>query len=763
MNEQQALSQLGNPNLPPEILQGIATQFPQLRPLVACHPSCYPDLARWIAANPGPPRPAPAHTDTASGTGATTRRSGVKLAVLVTVAALVVGLGGFGLWRLLSGGNDSAADVTLARIPRLTTSARLSASPDVPDSPFRFRAVGSQSHLQSGTRTIVAVASPPSGDGATTTTLVALENGTVGFPQWTVVLPNESSQCDLIADVVDCGDSGSYLVETGSPTGTSARSEGSGGTSDSTATSPSAASSDPATGQDSTAQSPPEQPEYPRSLLVGAEVTSDLPFTYTAGVLKNTEKEAVAEFTADRLWALKITPDSGSSAEETDMWAFSDGVELIVTSDGAVAWERTLPEGSASINGFDGDEPNWTSGGDVVVLGEPDGILALKVSDGTEVWRLRATAVESWFLEDSTLFVIADGALHLAEFGLSDAQAGSATEASEGADAIEIPTPPSYADLANGTQRLPAACVEWAWYDGGDFDLEQEFAMVDGVVAISSYEYAQIELQYADVMFLGGRAYTVAQFSCSNGGMYPEQYVGIYDDDRNLVAETPSFYDLELGGYTPKLWADQPTIAGSTFAFTVDGIGLTGDGTATADARSGSATVTWQWDGEELALIDVLYHLPIGDARTPDVAAVQELYDMVSEGTEAGSSQISPQVTARLDTDSLSLGSSEREVIFTPGQQVTECVLAGPENETHDSDGFQFPDLAASGQRYVEPGSFYCGLFRTNPDAAPAMPDGVVDGDTAGIPRIYISWLTVQSDSHGQPTITDTNWAIVGF
>lgn len=40
-------------------------------------------------------------------------------------------------------------------------------------------------------------------------------------------------------------------------------------------------------------------------------------------------------------------------------------------------------------------------------------------------------------------------------------------------------------------------------------------------------------------------------------------------------------------------------------------------------------------------------------------------------------------------------------------------------------------------------------------------PNELTRGDGIGVPRIYLSWLTVESDRYGQPTITDSNWAIV--
>ncbi len=40
--------QLQDPNLPPQQLAEIATNYPQLQGQVLAHPNCYPELAEWI-------------------------------------------------------------------------------------------------------------------------------------------------------------------------------------------------------------------------------------------------------------------------------------------------------------------------------------------------------------------------------------------------------------------------------------------------------------------------------------------------------------------------------------------------------------------------------------------------------------------------------------------------------------------------------------------------------------------------------------------
>lgn len=811
MDEWQAQALLEDPNLPPEWLAKIAGDFPRLRHQVVAHPACYPALTEWIAANPGgeqlPVQPdeskvhaaleqaapsllaSPATLNTSSAASVSAqlseasgsikvedsspvrKRSRHKLLTLMMAGVLVI-TAGLGTWWVMS--DRAHQEMAIARLPQLTTSVRLAA---IPISGSRLLPVGSHGYLRSGELTVVAVKSDIVSEDAAarSVTLVAVETGTNGFPQWTVPLESEAPQCELAEGIVDCGDTGSYHVETGLPvvqqTSTATSSKEGEGNDDGDATAP---TSNPTT--TSLSPSPPAEIVYTPSAIVGDAPTEGVPFVFSEGVLKDQQGNQVAEFAGDMLWTLNA--DSSSTTDGT--WIFSDGQKLVTTVDGALAWERVLPEGAAAINGFEGEAPSWRVSGAVVVIGEPEGIVALDTTDGSEVWRLQATGLESWFLEDLTLAVIADGTLHMSQFGTSE-KPDTASSATAGSDlaVVEIPAPLTFADLADGTHQLPEGCVKWAWFDDdGGIDAKQELTMSDGYVQMANRDSAWIKLEYAENTFVGGKAYTFAHFLCSNGGMYPETFFGVYDVEGNLVAQMGTVEGHDISGSLNKTWVSDPVVQGSTFSYLVGGIGLVGDGPSNADKKSGSATLTWGWDGEELSGPDVLYHLPTGEARMPDTAAVQELYDLVAQGKEADSNYVSAGLKERLDnSDSSGTGKTDRELIFIEGQTVTECVLVEPitlgiESDTKDSEGFAFPAMTRAGQRPIEPGSFYCGLRRTkvpgtesgdSGGSATSDPNAVVRGGTIGIPKVYIAWLTVESDQYGQPTITDSNWAIMDF
>lgn len=799
MDERQAQALLQDPNLPPEWLAEIAGRFPRLRQQVVSHPACYLTLAQWIAENPGGEQiiaqpdasrvyatleqaapnvltqaassitPGKASPTRAQASTPARRRSVPKILALVMAGVLVIGAG-LGSWWALSNRSDQQASI--ARLPQVTTSVRL-AMLQSSDSPVRLRAVGSHGYLQSGKLTLVAVESAPTEEGSTAlgTTLVAVENGTTGFPQWTVPLAGNASQCEIAQDIVDCGDLGSYYVENGLPAGqwTSSLVPGNDieknddGAADPSVPDPTPRSSTPQ--PSSTSEETTAEVAYAESIVIGSELTDEVPFAFESGVLKTDKGGTVAEFAGEKLWAL--------SGTRNGVWAFSDGLKVVVAVDGAFAWERDLPEGSLAINGFDGEAPSWRATGAVVVLAEPNGIFGLDVNDGSELWRLEANgSVESWFLEDLSVFVVADGVLHLAEFGLPEESTSAASSDTDDPDrdVVEVPGPASYEDLANGTQQIPKGCVEWAWFDDdGGIDPEQPLTMAYGVVPMANRESASITLEYADSMFVSREAYTFAQFTCSNGGSYPEPYFGVYDVERNLVAGAANAEGHDISGRMPTPAVSDSEVQGSVFSYLVEGIGLVGDGYSNAAAKSGSATLTWGWDGKELTGPDVLYHLPTGDARTPDPAALQELYDLISRGEEGDSPYVSAGVRSRLDnSDSSGTGRTDRQLIFPEDQAVRECVLGEPISpvaggDTKDAEGFYFPTQVRAGQRPIEPGSFYCGLGRTNGTPGEDHSSDVVRGDNLGIPTIYISWLTVESDPNGQPTITDANWAIVGF
>lgn len=215
------------------------------------------------------------------------------------------------------------------------------------------------------------------------------------------------------------------------------------------------------------------------------------------------------------------------------------------------------------------------------------------------------------------------GEQETAEAAPTSTQPVEEPEGAEGGGEAEEPTnvpeaepevPLSYADLADATLELPTQCVDWLFGDGAS----TTHTLVGGEVTGLPSESFLFELRETQPMDVGGKAFTVATFGCHVGSSPSMAPWAIYDADGNLVDEYDPESSEGVQGLTPAKYIENLRVQGQSFSYDYPGIMLADDVWCGTCQGSGSATVTWDFDGGEASLVEILYHLPTGDTTTPD-------------------------------------------------------------------------------------------------------------------------------------------------
>ena len=740
MDPQQALEALQNPQTPPETLAWIAEQYPNLWPGVLAHPNCYPELAQWIHQSMPPAQ----NVATGSTPVASNKKSKRWVAPVVVASALVVGAG-VGGYFWLAGSNDVIAlDTLYTGVPVVETTVQL--PEDVTAKQLRLSPSAHET-LRAEDLTIVAL--QPS-DGTEQTTFVAFDDAQIAYPQWVVAVDAADPHCVLSSETFDCGSLGAYDTKTGWVQVPSSDRE-------------------------------PEPTEG--KVDVGADsvqilptATENIPFTFASGELKDADGKVLESLPGEQVWALSDAQAGGH------FWVFSDGQKLVAVNGKSVAWSVDLPEGSDAVNQFDTDAPTWALDGSVLIVGEPDRVVGYNPLNGEERWVVDAPELTSWSVQGTDLFLLSEDVLHVAPFALDGGQPQSAPAGG----VVTLNAPWGDAEFTNGSYQFPASCLEWA--SQGDaaafgFDTMEEmqqshFEVTDGAVGESGRP--QITYDTSAPLYVGGEAYTVAQFWCANGGNYPFQYMAIYDTSGSLVADTHAEPSVSIGGHAPHPVLTDLQSSGSIFTQELDGIGVAGDESCGACATSASATITEGWDGTNWRRLDVLYHTPLGDSRTPNLEAVQAAYDAAANGDDVTAAEyftsqamedIQSQTFCAFEDCLFEENMSAREAILPPGAKVEECDLAASDFTNAGGNNFgqgyssspraypgQFPTILGIprsegsspdyGEAYFQGGTYFCGV-NTEGTGHWIQSPMTLDGDRN--PH-YTLWLAVQSDPDGNPS-----------
>lgn len=342
--------------------------------------------------------------------------------------------------------------------------------------------------------------------------------------------------------------------------------------------------------------------------------------------------------------------------------------------------------------------------------------------------------------------------------GQSGPESGVQSRPTQAATSTPATPAPSIADLANATIRVPPQCAAFAHHSpGGSADT----VTFSGGVATSTEDAATITLKDRVVTTVSGspRAIVsttvtdtpvaVVSMQCFGGGNYSSDSIGVYDGSRELVAGSDPWADGEIGGYVPDLRVEDLAVQerDSTISFTVPHIGVFGDESCHACAKSASADATYELSTGGLTLSDIVYHTPSGSVRPPDIDTLQTFVDAVSAGDDqkAANWAAADQMEGLDDT----LGGPEstqtqRDAQFPTDSEVVGCALVGPLDDsianTETVAGKPVPIFRVEGMRA---GDFVC----------PVVSEHSLQEVMSPSRDEYSVYLVVHSDDRGNPFV----------
>lgn len=156
-----------------------------------------------------------------------------------------------------------------------------------------------------------------------------------------------------------------------------------------------------------------------------------------------------------------------------------------------------------------------------------------------------------------------------------------------------------------------------------------------------------------------------------------------YNGDKQMVGSLIMEGSNEIG-YTPTTHMENLRVVGGTVLFNMPQLMVAGDMDCKACSGSGTAAVAAQWDGESLALFDVVYHLPTQDIHRPSLVKVQAVYDALAAKEDSKvTDQVDSAVLSSLDepAGSTQAGNATARSAYLPkGGKVASCLLAGPKD-----------------------------------------------------------------------------------
>lgn len=552
--------------------------------------------------------------------------------------------------------------------------------------------------------------------------LVAMDSVAVGRPVWQVQLSGPVSECNLAGAAANCGKSGTFDLATGESL---------------SETSSSNAKAEDEQNPDAVDEDTGEEADTEPQIVVATKVPAadeDTPYAVSGQDVVDAYGQTIVQFGSGNIWQL----DGEGSEQGT--WVFTDGQKVAGVRKTEVVWERELPAGSAQVNAAE-DTSSITRDGKTVLVGEPSALLGLNLDDGEDVWTVEAP-LTSWFLDENALLVAASGDVHLLDFP-SESEEESTSPSTQKLEAVNLPEPPTYEDLANGELQMPAEATDVIRLpNNGLIQLENGVYNENGTAPGS----ASVLLQEVEPLVAGNEAYAVALVSY---GLHGSDAFGtdwiIYDTEKNLVDSS------WLGQIEGVAWFDSPAIldypdltSDTRFVASPEGSFAIEQGIYGYPEKLGVAQTTWDFDGKNAEVVDFVLELPSGSSRVPDPEKMKEVYDLIATGKDREvAPYIDPDFLDFINWMTYESGESLRDVAFTPEGKVNQCVLVSPGWELghfpRDVNGVFFQDFAQ------EPaGTWYCGVETSQ--------IGVTNKDGQSV---YGHQLVVTTDQDGTPYVKD--------
>ena len=599
-----------------------------------------------------------------------------------------------------------------------------------------------------------------------------------GLPVWQTPIPDElvgtTLDCRPTQDVLDCGDflridlttgvnqaakSGMTSAAAPSADPSAAPSGPSQGTTPGTDT-PSEAATAPGTGTtpgtsttpeaDTTPEaSAPAAPASNASVRLGESASDAAPLAVSADGVLTVDGTAVKGLALDGaapVWAARVDVPrklGGVDLPATrQVWVVSDGATMAAVDGSTLLWSITLPEGAAALNGLGAQvPPRWLVSRDAIVVAHPDAVVAVDPADGDTVWRVDG-AVTSWFASGDTVVVFNGSTMSLLSFDSGSEPATALPTSAPAAGGAPALSPD---DLRNSTLEVPDGRCSSA----GSKDPSTGAAMaafVDGVATetlpdgVNGIPSTATMIEVLPGVF-DGSPVMLAVLTCA-GGNSGSSTVVAYDADKALIGSVDR--PTDNSNYLADPLIENLRSVGNTVIYTMPHIQAAGDGYCHACRGSAEATITAQWDGDSLDIVDVLYRLPSGAVRVPTAQDVQVAYDAIASGDDAAAADLVDQevldkLNGHVGLDRPSPSNTVRAAQFPEGGRVVECKLAGPAETTYNPPGTDLPQ-----------GSIVCPVTTDDP-AKPWLQPRVDQYGT----KSYVSWLVLRADETGAYTVID--------
>lgn len=429
----------------------------------------------------------------------------------------------------------------------------------------------------------------------------------------------------------------------------------------------------------------------------------------TLATLKSAPVEGYQAAKPETAWARTITRTAkvggvAMPGRESTTSVVLDGPILTALTDGTALWKKDLGERAEEVNGTASGTPHLEVTHSTVIVGASDGVVAVELATGKELWALPAPDITSWGVATSNDSSPAESAPAQSDPSLGTLPTSviitegdtlsqyDFPSASGAAKPSAPPAPPVDLDaLKNATLELPANCALNA-------------ALSDPTVTLSDGSFtgghelapSMVTLTESQNATFGGDPVAVTLWTCNGGGNTTYGALGVYNSDLKLIGQFASTsgqgaQDLSVSTVVQgDLWDVIMTdlaVEDETVTFTAPGIALTGDSGAHAtNGRSSSATLTLTWNGSGFDVSDVLYHTPSGDVRTPKVEDVQKIMDAItSDDIASVQGQMTPDAYALMTGPLDPLGPPGPYSEVFNGATVSECMLVGPTDASANS------------------------------------------------------------------------------
>lgn len=716
-----------------------------------------------------------------------------RLVILSVILALVLALGGGGLWAL----TRDTDPFSLAKAPILKAQQDLSNLGKKPTA-ASFDSSGTTALVNKQLMILRVIADRRE-------TLVAPNpSSSASHAAWQIPVPDELAgqdlSCKIRTKTLDCGERISIDLASGinspskpstlSAAAPAASSQEPGGqepngsststgdSASSTAPAPAnssesdsetspAASDNPSAGTSATASpavsAPPSASEAPASAPTSVRLTE----APSGNVPLSVSKDGTVSVSGDKItltldgskpvWAARVEAPRKivgvNLPSNREVWVVSDGVTVAALDGTTLLWSSRLPDGAGPLNGLGTDAPpHWQMSEGAIVMAHPDSLRALNPIDGTTIWQI-STPVTSWAAADGYVVVLNGSTTSVLAFDSASSSTRATVLPTSAPTSADAPDPK---DLQNASLDVLGICGD-AFSKSGP---GQTYAEVveqapqktkvtfsegrssvavrgNGVGGGSSKTISIKELQQG---LFGTSPVMVAILDCNADRPDDGPNVLVaYNADKEMVGSLVMGGSNEIG-YVSAQRMEHLRVVGATILFDEPELRIYGDVTCRYCAGSASATVTAQWDGQALALADVVYHIPdglptSGDHRRPSLAEVQAVYDDLASGQDDKAAEhVDPTIPSYLDqpAEKVPAGNTMRTAFMPEGGKVVACLLAGPKGASGAS-------VASS--MAVDQGTIICPIALDDPSKPWMKPR-----PSGSAQKEYGSWLLLSSD-----------------